>query len=63
LPFGKAVWEDTLLLLPGGQTEDSYRNVFTGEIVTPWRGGDAPIGLALADIFASFPVALLECVR
>jgi (1->4)-alpha-D-glucan 1-alpha-D-glucosylmutase len=63
LPFGKAVWEDTLLLLPGGQAEDSYRNVFTGEIIAPWRGGDAPVGLALADIFASFPVALLECVR
>ena len=63
LPFGKAVWEDTLLLLPGGQAENSYRNVFTGEIVTPWRGGDAPVGLALADIFASFPVALLECIR
>ncbi len=59
LPFGKAVWEETVLVLTHDAPGDRYRNVFTGEILTPqeeagWRT------IPLGDVFACFPVALLE---
>jgi (1->4)-alpha-D-glucan 1-alpha-D-glucosylmutase len=61
LPFGKGVWEDSRLLLPGAGAGQAYRNVFTGEILTVMiENGDAAV--YLADLFASFPVALLESV-
>lgn len=59
MPFGKGVWENTVLRLPEADQGGAYRNVFTGEIVTTnAEGGERNI--PCADIFASFPVALLE---
>jgi (1->4)-alpha-D-glucan 1-alpha-D-glucosylmutase len=58
-PFGKGVWEDTMLVLPEDAQGESYRNVFTGEIVTAnAEGGEK--GILCSNIFGSFPVALLE---
>jgi maltooligosyltrehalose synthase len=59
VPFGKGVWEDSRLVLPGDGPGRQYRNVFTGEFVAaePINGDRA---VQLADLFASFPVALLE---
>ncbi|MCI0461772.1 MAG: hypothetical protein L0Z62_32885 [Gemmataceae bacterium] len=50
LTEGPAVWQDTVLLLPGLDPGVRLRNVFTGEVVAcaEWEG------------FASFPVALFE---
>ncbi len=60
-PIGEAVWNDTWLRLPGGGT-DTYRNCFTGELVQAGtRAGRA--GLALKEVLARFPVALLERVE
>lgn len=59
LPFGKGVWEDSRLVLPGAAPGQRYRNIFTGEIVAS-AGENGNGGIQLADVFASFPVALLE---
>ncbi|HSB34565.1 MAG TPA: malto-oligosyltrehalose synthase [Nitrospirota bacterium] len=59
LPFGKGVWEDSRLVLPGAASGRQYRNIFTGEIVAS-AGENGNGGIQLADVFASFPVALLE---
>ncbi len=57
--FGKGVWEDTMLMLPEAVQGESYRNVFTGEIVATNAEGDEK-GILCSNIFSSFPVALLE---
>lgn len=59
LPFGKEVWKDSVIIVPHEETEKKYRNIFTGEIVTTVSYKDATI-LYLSEIFAHFPVALLE---
>jgi (1->4)-alpha-D-glucan 1-alpha-D-glucosylmutase len=61
LPLGHAVWQDTRLVLPAAAPGERYRNLFTGEVLTVVEGGDGP-GLPLADVFRTFPVALLTTV-
>ncbi len=61
-PFGEAVWEDSSLVLPGGREGDLYRNVFTGELRPAISLDGGAVGLKLADLFACFPVALMEPV-
>ncbi len=58
-PFGKGVWEDTMLVLPEAVQGESYLNVFTGEVVTT-NAEDGEKGIPCSNIFSSFPVALLE---
>jgi (1->4)-alpha-D-glucan 1-alpha-D-glucosylmutase len=58
LPIGGAVWQDTVLYLPGIGPNQRCRNIFTGEILTTCDKG-ARAGLAVADVFANFSVALL----
>jgi maltooligosyltrehalose synthase len=50
---------DTSLAVPDGQAGQTYRNVFTGETVAALEGEQSVV-LPLREIFASFPVALLE---
>ncbi|MCF6154377.1 MAG: malto-oligosyltrehalose synthase [Candidatus Brocadia sp.] len=59
LPFGKEVWKDSVIIVPHEETDKKYRNIFTGEVVTTVSYTDATI-LYLPEIFAHFPVALLE---
>jgi (1->4)-alpha-D-glucan 1-alpha-D-glucosylmutase len=59
LPFGKPVWEDTIVLLPDSFSGRRFENVFTGEVVETARENDET-AIRLADAFASFPVALLH---
>jgi (1->4)-alpha-D-glucan 1-alpha-D-glucosylmutase len=59
VPFGKAVWEDTLLSLPMVEPGIQFRNVFTDEIVNAGSQSEKA-ALLLADVFACFPVAMLE---
>jgi len=58
LPLGE-VWQDETITLPA-RAPLSWRNLLTDETVaaTPAKGGRKT--LLLADLFASFPVALLE---
>jgi (1->4)-alpha-D-glucan 1-alpha-D-glucosylmutase len=57
LPFGRGVWEDSRLPLPGAEGEQ-FQNVLTGEFLTARDRGDGAC-IDLADVFASFPAALL----
>jgi (1->4)-alpha-D-glucan 1-alpha-D-glucosylmutase len=59
LPLGAAVWQETRLLLPPEVATGSYRNLFSGEMLLPVQE-EGRRSLALAEIFATFPVALLE---
>jgi len=58
-PTGEAVWKETRFVLPRTLAEGGFRNLFTGETskVAPNRS------LPLAEVFRSFPVALLERLR
>ncbi|MBI2824975.1 MAG: malto-oligosyltrehalose synthase [Planctomycetia bacterium] len=68
LPIGPA-WEETALVLRSGDFDAElapgrarrWRNVFTGELVAVREEGAEP-RLALAEILATFPVALLEAL-
>lgn len=57
-PLGE-VWRDTYLVLPPGLKETLYANIFTGETVRARERGGKTV-LALEEIFAVFPVALLD---
>lgn len=59
LPFGKDVWKDACIVIPDVETGEKYRNIFTGEVVSTVSYKDAVI-LYLSEIFANFPVALME---
>jgi (1->4)-alpha-D-glucan 1-alpha-D-glucosylmutase len=61
IPLGEDAWGDTLLILTNGARARYYRNIFTGEIIEAVERDDV-IGLPLAEVFANFPVALLERV-
>ncbi|MFQ5950024.1 MAG: malto-oligosyltrehalose synthase, partial [Nitrospiria bacterium] len=61
LPYGKAIWGDTALSLPPGEAVSPYHNLFTGERVSPIAVKGQPV-LLLAQLFDTFPVALLERV-
>jgi (1->4)-alpha-D-glucan 1-alpha-D-glucosylmutase len=61
-PLGAAVWPETRLLLPSAPEPGRYRNIFTGEILLPVQE-EGRRSLALAEVFATFPVALLERIE
>ena len=58
-PFGAEVWQDTWLSLPFIRPGARCRNIFTRERVPVAEQAGAP-GCAAADVFATFPLALLE---
>ncbi|HSU23729.1 MAG TPA: malto-oligosyltrehalose synthase, partial [Variovorax sp.] len=59
LPLGAAVWDDTTVALPDWAGGDGARweNILTGETLTIRSGG-----LRMAELFASFPGAVLRRV-
>jgi (1->4)-alpha-D-glucan 1-alpha-D-glucosylmutase len=59
LPLGSEIWQDTRILQPFATTESSYRNIFTGEVLK-LEQQEGSLSLALRDILAIYPVALLE---
>jgi (1->4)-alpha-D-glucan 1-alpha-D-glucosylmutase len=59
LPVGESVWEETSITLPSDLGAQSFRNVFTQEIVAPQKDSDM-VGLPVAKLFSHFPFALLE---
>ncbi|HMK50134.1 MAG TPA: malto-oligosyltrehalose synthase [Thermodesulfovibrionales bacterium] len=61
-PFGKDAWGDTWLVVPDELGADTFRNIFTDETVVVNRQFGKRT-LPLADIFASFPVAMLEAQK
>jgi malto-oligosyltrehalose synthase len=59
LPLGAAVWADTELPLDGLPAASTYRQVFTGELVSSHTRDGRP-ALRVSDALESFPIALLE---
>lgn len=59
LPFGKEVWKDSVVVLPFEIENVRYRNIFTEEVVGTVNAGRETI-FPLSEIFANFPVALME---
>jgi (1->4)-alpha-D-glucan 1-alpha-D-glucosylmutase len=58
-PSGQEVWGDTTLPLDGINPGLRWQNVLTGATVPDGAGADRGPALALAELFADFPVALL----
>jgi (1->4)-alpha-D-glucan 1-alpha-D-glucosylmutase len=59
LPLGPEVWQDTRIIQPFDSASSCYRNVFTGEVLTLDQQ-DGRLSLAVQDILAVYPAALLE---
>ena len=60
-PLGMEVWGDSSITMPSEIVEERFRNIFTGEMVdTTDRDGKSK--LILGQVFANFPVAMLEAV-
>jgi hypothetical protein len=57
-PLGEAVWHDPRVLVPGAEPQWDWQNVLTGEPVT-FACEDGQPMLAVAEVLAHFPVALL----
>ncbi len=58
LPLGEKTWEDAAVILPATPLTGRCRNIFTGDVLTVGRVENQPV-LPAAQIFKSFPVALL----
>jgi (1->4)-alpha-D-glucan 1-alpha-D-glucosylmutase len=59
LPFGPEVWGETFVLIPDDVSRNAFHNIFTGErIEVIDRNGKR--GLSVGQVFAHFPVAVLE---
>jgi len=57
-PIGPEIWEDTHIVVPSCPCSASYRNAFTGEVLSlPQNGSGATMSIAGA--LAQFPVAVL----
>lgn len=60
-PLGEEVWADAALVLPPGAPE-TWGHVVTGERLVATRSGKSRV-LALREVFATFPAALLAPVE
>jgi (1->4)-alpha-D-glucan 1-alpha-D-glucosylmutase len=58
LPVGSEVWQDTALVLSSEIAGHKYRNVLTGEAVSPTPGAEGAT-LRIGKVLADCPVALL----
>jgi (1->4)-alpha-D-glucan 1-alpha-D-glucosylmutase len=58
-PMKAEVWKTTRVVLPATLAGRSYRNIFTGELLTT-DNQDGNSGLWLSHVLGSFPVTLLE---
>jgi (1->4)-alpha-D-glucan 1-alpha-D-glucosylmutase len=60
-PLGRKVWRESSITVPSEIVEERFRNIFTGEIVDATES-DGKNRLVLGQVFANFPVALLEAI-
>ncbi|MBE0425728.1 MAG: malto-oligosyltrehalose synthase [Nitrospirae bacterium] len=59
LPLGKAVWNDSFIVVPFAEDGTKYCNIFTGETLTA-RNYKNATSLALSEVFLNFPVTVME---
>ncbi len=60
-PLGGKAWGDSSIILPADITGEKFGNVFTGETMEVIHG-DGMKQLPLSEVFANFPVAMLEAI-
>ena len=60
-PLGMEVWGDSSIAIPNEIIGERFRNIFTGEMVEV-IGRDGKNRLILGQVFANFPVAMLETI-
>ena len=60
-PLGRKVWGDSSMTMPGEIVAERFSNIFTGERVDVTRR-NGENRLMLDQVFANFPVAMLEAV-
>ncbi len=58
-PLGEEAWQGTRIMMRADTTPGCYRNIFTGEIVR-LAEREGRLTLAVRDLLALYPVALLE---
>ena len=58
-PIGKSAWTDTWMELPSDELCEKWINVLTGETLAAQTLGEEGRGIALAQLFGTFPYALL----
>jgi len=61
MPFGKKTWGDSQLVIPPEISAMRFNNIFTGEAIELVEQ-DGKAVLALDQVFANFPVAMLEAI-
>lgn len=61
MPLGKQIWGESRILIPDEVPGDQFQNIFTGETIQKFDQ-DGQKALPLSEIFAHFPVAMLEKV-
>lgn len=59
IPLGQEIWGNSRILIPEEISAKKFINIFTGEMIAETKQ-DGRRGLTLGEIFANFPVALLE---
>jgi (1->4)-alpha-D-glucan 1-alpha-D-glucosylmutase len=59
VPLGQPIWGDSWVFLPDEIGGSNFRNILTDEIIKK-VDRDGQGGLPLAEVFANFPVAMLE---
>jgi (1->4)-alpha-D-glucan 1-alpha-D-glucosylmutase len=57
-PLGSSVWGDTRIQIPNEWAAKSYRNVFTGETITPPEAGEGA-SIGIGDVLRVCPVSML----
>jgi (1->4)-alpha-D-glucan 1-alpha-D-glucosylmutase len=58
-PLGKEIWGNSKIIIPEEASGNKFHNIFTGETIAETKQ-EGKRKLALGEIFANFPVALLE---
>jgi len=61
IPLGMEVWGDSSIVMPSEIIEERFGNIFTGEMVDATER-DGKRRLILGQVFANFPVAMLEAI-
>jgi (1->4)-alpha-D-glucan 1-alpha-D-glucosylmutase len=59
VPSGREIWEDSRIVIPEEISGNKFKNIFTGETIEKTEQ-DGQGRLAIGEILANFPVALLE---
>ena len=60
-PLGRELWGSSSIVIPEEIPDDEFRNIFTGETASVVQRNDQRV-LIVGEVFANFPVAMLEAI-